>query len=151
MKKTQIHRLFVLASAILLMVPAVIAQQASMPQQQGAAPAAPPSFCGNRPGCYEGMDFAATVVDFRTSDANGVKVIDAIVRFQNKTNQVISLAYVDGSAFALDDRANRYGLNGYGGNGIRGMGVFYGNNVDSKFVLSPGGTGDVRFELLCRP
>lgn len=147
---------FVLAAAIVAIVPGSVAQQYQQPaaapaQAQAAAPQAPASFCGNRPLCYEGMDFAATIVDFRTStDGYNRKVLDAILRFQNKTNQVLSLAYVDGSASALDDRGNRYGLNAaYGG--VRGMGVTNGNNLDTKFMLGPGSTGDVRFELLWQP
>jgi len=145
---------FVLAAAIVAIAPGSMAQQYQQPAaapMQAAAPAAPGSFCGNRPLCYEGMDFAATIVDFRTSTDNyNRKVLDAILRFQNKTNQVISLAYVDGSASALDDRGNRFGLNAaYGG--VRGMGVTNGNNLDTKFMVGPGGTGDVRFELLWQP
>src|SRR5207248_6050696 len=62
-----------------------------------------------------------------------------------------ALGYVEGSAAATDDQGNRYVLNWYGGNGIRGMGVVNGNNIDPKFMLQPGGAADAHYELLWRP
>lgn len=141
---------FALVALIGLIAPSALAQRA---QQPGATPmqtAAPTqgSFCGSNPLCYESGDFAATVTQFRTStDGSGNKLLDAILHFQNKTNQALSLGYVDGSGSGLDDRGNRYGLN-VGWGGVRGMGVISGNNLNPSFVLPPGGSGDVRFELI---
>jgi hypothetical protein len=124
-------------------------------QAQMAMPAAPAagtaqtSFCGNQPLCYEANDFAATITDFRTSTQGGYKVIDVIVRFQNKLNQPLALGYLAGSGTALDDRGNRYIV--YGGNGFRGIGQVYGNSFDPKFSLRPGGFGDAQFELMWAP
>jgi hypothetical protein len=122
-------------------------------QAQTAAPAAsaaPSTFCGSQPLCYEANDFAATITDFRTSTAGGYKVIDVIIRFQNKTNQPLILGYLAGSGTALDDRGNRYIV--YGGNGFRGIGQVYGgNNFDPKFNLRAGGFGDAQFELMWAP
>jgi hypothetical protein len=136
---------------ILLAVAAFAAAQVSQPQM--AAPAAMPaqnSFCGNQPFCYEANDFAATITDFRTSTAGYYKVIDVIVRFQNKTNRPLILAYVAGSGAALDDRGNRYGVGG--SNALRGIGQSYGgNNFDPKFNVPPGGFGDAQFELIWAP
>ncbi|MGH9644658.1 MAG: hypothetical protein ACRD3Q_19825, partial [Terriglobales bacterium] len=78
------------------------------------------------------------------------KIIDAMMHFQNKTNQPISLGYVDGSGSAMDDMGNRLILNTYNG-GVRGMGVLAGNNMDPKFTLGAGGGGDARFELYWAP
>lgn len=123
---------------------------ASQAQTAAPAAAAQSSFCGNQPLCYEANDFAATITDFRTSTAGYYKVIDVDVRFQNKTNQPLILAYVAGSGNALDDRGNRYGVGG--GNALRGIGQSYGgNNFDPKFNLRPGGFGDAQFELLWAP
>ena len=126
---------------------------AQVSQPQIAAPAAMPaqnSFCGNQPFCYEANDFAATITDFRTSTAGYYKVIDVIVRFQNKTNRPLILAYVAGSGAAMDDRGNRYGVGG--SNALRGIGQFYGgNNFDPKFNIPPGGFGDAQFELIWAP
>jgi hypothetical protein len=91
------------------------------------------------------------ITDFRTSEANGFKVIDVVIRYFNKTNQTRALGYVEGSAAATDDQGNRFVLNWYGGNGIRGMGIVNGNNIDPKFVLQPGGAADAHYELLWRP
>jgi hypothetical protein len=140
----------VLGIATLLLALGAFATPAS--QAQIAAPAAGTaqnSFCGNQALCYEANDFAATITDFRTSTQGGYKVIDVIVRFQNKTNQPLALGYLAGSGTALDDRGNRYIV--YGGNGFRGIGQVYGNNFDPKFSLRPGGFGDAQFELMWAP
>ena len=121
-----------------------------------AAPPAPggqqstsPSACGNQPMCYDAQDFAVAVVDFRMSVTNGFKIMDATLRFVNKTNQPLILGYLDGSAVALDDQGNRYAP--YANRGLAGIGVVNGNSGDAKFVLQPGGAGDARWELLWRP
>lgn len=140
----------VLAVAIFAVVPLMAAQQYQQPNttQMEASPAGQGSFCGNRPLCYESVDFAATITQFRTStDVNGNKLLDAILHFQNKTTQALGLGYVDGSGSGLDDRGNRYGLVVAWG-GVRGMGVISGNNANPSFVLAPGGSGDARFELV---
>jgi hypothetical protein len=133
----------------LAILPARGAAQSPAPQ----APAAqPPSVCANQPMCAEGYDFAAMITDFRTSDVNGLKVIDTTVHFVNKTNRPLILGYTDGSGMAIDDQGNRYGINGYAGpNAVRGIGKVVGNQIDAKFVLQPGQGGDALFELLWRP
>jgi len=114
---------------------------------QGMQATAPASLCANQPLCYEANDFVATVTQFRVSnDPRGYKIIDAMMHFQNKTAQPISLGYVDGSGSAIDDLGNRLALNTSNG-GVRGMGVVAGNNMDPKFTLPAGGGGDARFEL----
>jgi hypothetical protein len=134
-----------LAFGALGWVPASLAQSAAstpIPAQN--------SFCGSQPLCYEANDFAATITDFRTSTSGGYKVIDVIVRFQNKTNQPLILGYLANSGTALDDRGNRYIV--YGANGFRGIGQVYGgNNFDPKFNLRGGGFGDAQFELMWAP
>jgi hypothetical protein len=146
-----VSRMFTLATALLALIAFGVG---ALSQAQTAAPVAAAaqsaSFCGNQPLCFESMDFAATITEFRTSDGNGFKILDAIVRFQNKTNQPLILGYVDGSASGIDDRGNRYTLNPYGGSGVRGIGILSGNNIDPKFMLRAGGYGDARFELLWR-
>ena len=141
------------AAAIVLTVLALTAVPAVSAQSQGVAPAPQNSgVCGGQPLCFESNDFVATITDFRTSAAQnfaGTKLIDMLVHFQNKTNQPLSLAYADGSGYALDDRGNRYGLNTNGG--VRGMGVVSGNNMDPQFTLTPGGGGDARFEYGWNP
>src|SRR5262249_55350293 len=140
---------------------ATMAAQASVQSQQGAAQnpwAAPPtvgavsttpSACGNQPLCSDTPDFAVAVVDFRMSLTNGMKVMDATLRFVNKSDQPLILGYVDGSAIALDDQGNRYGT--YYNKGLAGIGLVVGNSMDPKFTIQPGGAGDARFELYWRP
>jgi hypothetical protein len=157
-------QILTLAAAMGLTAPALLAQAKRPPNKasvqaqpqnsnetQTTPVAAQTSLCANRPLCYEGNDFVATVTEFRTStDPRGIRIIDAMMHFQNKTNQQISLGYVDGSGSAIDDMGNRLGLNTYNG-GVRGMGIVAGNNVDPKFSLPPGGGGDARFELYWAP
>ncbi|HEY6292682.1 MAG TPA: hypothetical protein VI455_14125 [Terriglobia bacterium] len=129
------------------------AQTAAVPQ---AAPATQnpqrTGICGGQPLCYETTDFAAYVTDYRVSEQNGIKVMDATVRFQNKTNQPLILGYTQGSGLAIDDQGNRYGLNPWGGaNSVRGIGQVAGNQIDPKFVVQAGGVGDALFEWAGRP
>lgn len=119
----------------------------AQPQQQ--ANSAFQSACGNQPMCYDAPDFAVAVVDFRMSMASGYKLMDATLRFVNKTNQPLILGYLDGSAVALDDQGNRYLP--YGNRGLAGIGLVNGASADPKFALQPGGAGDARWELLWRP
>ena len=119
------------------------------PATQAQANPAFQSACGNQPLCYDTPNFAAAVVDFRMSMNRGAKVMDATVRFVNKSNQPLILGYVDNSAVGLDDQGNRYGT--YYNTGLAGIGIVSGNNADPKFTLQPGGAGDARFELMWRP
>jgi hypothetical protein len=157
MKNTTIVKMqtLILVAILAACTPATLAQKgkpaggAKSQTAAAAAEAAPKSPCGNQSLCYDTADFTATISQFRTStDSSGNKMLDAIVHFQNKTDQVLSLAYADGSAESLDDHGNRYELNK---NGVRGMGTVTGTTPDAKFVLQPNGTGDARFELMWNP
>lgn len=80
-------------------------QQAVAPV--GAAPmqvqGQPQSPCGNQALCTDTPDFTATITDFRMTAANGYKLLDITVRFQNKTTDTLILGYADGSEMAIDD------------------------------------------------
>jgi hypothetical protein len=131
---------------LLAALPAWSAAQAGpAPQPQTAAPAQSATVCGNQPLCTETADFAVTISNFRTS-TTGWNIIDTTLHFINKTAHPLVLAYSDGSAMALDDQGNRYGMVG-GANGIRGMGRVAGNSIDPRFVMQAGGNGDALFEL----
>lgn len=166
MKTSPFRIVFPLACASLCFSPTPSPAQAAggqlQPQRSAASPgvwSAPPagqaqqsafqSACGNQPMCYDAADFAVAIVDFRMSTLRGSKVIDATLRFVNKTSQPLILGYVDNSAVALDDQGNRYGT--YYNTGLAGIGIVNGANGDPKFVLQPGGAGDARFELFWRP
>src|SRR5260370_27794172 len=117
-------------------------QNAPTPATTQAAPAAAQnSVCGNQALCYETTDFAATITQFRVSaDAWQNKVLDVMMHFQNKTNQVLSLGYVEGSASGLDDRGNRFGMNTYNG-GVGAIGGVARNHMDPKVTRQPGAGG----------
>lgn len=131
--------------------PAAQTTQAAPPPASAtkSASTAPASICGTQPQCYEAADFAATITDFGTSVQGPYKVIDATVRFQNKTANPLILGYAANSGTATDDRGNRYVV--YGANGYRGIGLVYGNTFDPKFTLSAGGYSDAQFELMWAP
>ncbi len=139
-------------SPLLLLVATIgRAQEAANPGQGAPAAAPAASACGSQPSCMDTPIFAAAITEFRVTVAqNGFKVIDATVRFQNKTSEQLILGYVNGSGLALDDQGNRYAPNPYA-NAYRGIGLVSGNAMDPKFVLRPGSWGDARFELLWRP
>jgi hypothetical protein len=124
------------------LAPPPVAAPGQMPPQDA-------SLCGSQPLCYEASDFAATITNFRTSTQSYFKVIDVVVRFQNKTNAQLGFAYTVNSGIAMDDRGNRYIV--WGGNGTLGIGNVMGNNFDPKFQVRPGGYGDARFELMWNP
>jgi len=107
----------------------------------------PTGACSTQPLCYETADFTATVANFRTSvTAQGYKLIDTTIRFQNKTNQPLLLGYVNNSGMATDDRGNRSVV--WGPNGYRGIGLVAGTNFDPRFVVRPGSYADAQFELV---
>jgi len=141
------------AGVVALFILSVLVPQAAT-RAQSPAPAASSAadsglVCGSTPYCAETTDFAAVVTNFRTSELRGYKVIDAVVRFRNKTAKPLILAYAQGSGTAVDDKGNRYVV--YGANGVRGIGQVYGSTFDPRFSLQPGGTGDAQFELMWYP
>lgn len=160
------HRNLVVALLVLVvaagLAPSAILAQAAPQQAPAAAPAQAPapapaatpapqpqSACGNQALCYEANDFTATITSFRTSLQGYLRIIDIVMRFQNKTNSPITLGYVGNSGTATDDRGNRYGV--WGPNGFRGIGLVSGNTFDPRFSLRAGGFGDAQFELAWNP
>jgi hypothetical protein len=109
-----------------------------------------PGVCGSQAFCVETNDFVAVVTSFKTSTSpTNVKIIDATVRFQNKTAQQLILGYAVNSGVATDDRGNRLVV--AGPNGYRGIGlVVAGTNFDPRFAIKSGGYADARFELLAQ-
>ena len=116
----------------------------------GAVPAAGAvaKVCGDNSRCTEVTSFAATITDFRVSNAGGDKVLSYTVSFRNKTPAPLILGFVQQSGLALDDQGVRFGL--YGANALRGIGPITGNGFDPKFVVQPGESSDARIELASR-
>jgi len=109
-------------------------------------PAAAPSSCAGNARCAETGSFAATITDFRTSNVSRYKVVTAAVRFQNKLTRPIILGYVNGSGVTTDDQGNRYQVTG--ADGVRGIGAIGNGQVDPKFTIRPGESGDARIEMV---
>ncbi len=109
-------------------------------------PAAAPPVCASQRFCAESNSFAAIITDFRTSNVGRYKVVTAAVRFQNKLTRPVILGYVSGSGVTTDDQGNRYGVTG--ADGVRGIGLIANNQVDPKFLIRPGETGDTRIEMV---
>ena len=111
-------------------------------QTRGAAvPRTNPPICGSERLCTEVNDFAVSMVEFRASLAAPRKVLTASLRFENKTNRPVILAYIPRSGIATDERGNRYSAVD---TDVRGIGLV-GRTVDAKFVLQPGQRSDARF------
>jgi hypothetical protein len=136
--------------------PPVVTRQASSPAEKPSTPVTQPlvtstvrspSVCGGDPHCAEVSSFVATVTDFRESLNGGERVVGVTVRFRNRTSGPLTLGYVSGSGVVTDDRGNRYTTDNYGGN-VRGLGVIArGGQIDPKFSLRAGESGDARFEF----
>jgi hypothetical protein len=134
--------------------PASTATPASSPDAAPAAAAAPvaaptPGVCGEQRYCYETGEFAATVTNFRTSVVSYYRIIDATLRFQNKTDRPLILGYANASGMAVDEKGNRYGVGGP--NAFRGIGLVSGQSFDPKFVIQPGSSAEAKFELSWAP
>ena len=105
--------------------------------------------CAGQPSCAEVTTFIATVSDFRESTTGTYRLVSATIRFQNKADGPLVLGYVSGSGLAVDDRGNRYQVQG--GPGVRGIGEVNANTFDPKFVLQSGEVSDARFEFVWQP
>lgn len=98
--------------------------------------------------CSENPSFVVQVTDLRNSTSGRYRVVTATLRFRNKLDRPLILGYVNGSGVVTDDLGNRYVI---GSNGVRGIGVLGGNQVDTKFTLAPGETSEARFEYTWEP
>src|SRR5690606_5826798 len=88
---------------------------------------------------------AAQLVDFRTSQARGAnRLATASIRFTNKSDRPLTLAYVDGSGAAIDDAGNRYTIQD-ARSGVQGIGTITRNPSNPTFTLAPGESAEARF------
>jgi len=117
---------FALALAALAVSP-----RASGAQAAGTAPSRP---------------FTTEVVDVRTSVSSS-RYVSVTLRFHNRVQRPLTLAYVQSSPVVLDDRGNRYTLNG----AVRGMGLVSPSSYDPKFTIAPGESADAQFEFVWHP
>lgn len=113
-----------------------------------AAHSQAPEPCAGVPHCTATSTFVATLSDFRESTASYSRLLSVTVRFQNRTTEPLTLAYVAGSGLGTDDQGNRYEAQSQS---LRGLGEVRGNTFDAKFTLRPGETADARLEFAFRP
>ncbi len=112
------------------------------------APAQAADPCEGVTHCTSTSAFVATLTDFRESTASYYRMLGVTVRFQNRTDRPLTLAYVAGSGLGTDDQGNRYEAQPQS---LRGLGEVRGNTFDAKFTLRPGEAADARMELAFRP
>jgi hypothetical protein len=124
------------AAAPLLLAPAhVIAQQ---------------SKCGTAPRCYDAGQFIATIMDITPSQVGRHHVLKVNVRFQNTSNQNLTLAYAGTTSGAVDNNGTQYywGRAGTYDMSATGIGTVQGRKSDPQFVLSPGEWRNATFTVI---
>jgi hypothetical protein len=95
--------------------------------------------CAGKARCYDAGNFVAEVVQVTPSIAKATydwHVMAMNIRFRNKTNQPLVLAYVTGSGALSDNFSNSYRPST--GAELKGMGAVGGGKADPQFVLRPG-------------
>jgi hypothetical protein len=111
------------------------------------APAAPaqvqanlPDACAGKIRCFDAGPFSAeilTATATREQAARPWHTVSMNLRFTNKTNAPIILAYVVPSGVLIDDLGNRYTPAG-APNDAKGIGKVQARSADPQFVLRPG-------------
>lgn len=132
--------------------PAPVSSSAPAPAPAPAAPipAAPVApapvadVCAGRTNCYSTGLFVAEVTGVTPSKAGRYDLIDLRVRFRNLVNQPIILGYAAGTAIVTDNYGGRYGARD---ESLRGIGMIARGQADPQFVLHPGASGNVTFQV----
>ena len=104
----------------------------------GPAPALD-DLCGGRPRCYDAGNFVAEIVQTTPSIVKLTypwHVVEMNIRFRNKTNQPIVLAYASRSGHLSDNFSNSYVPSNP--TDVKGMGIIVPGKADPQFVLRPG-------------
>ncbi len=113
-----------------------------------AAPAAAPAplvdICAGKAGCYSTGVFLAEIAGLTPSQVGRYHMLDVRVRFRNLTNDRIILGYNAGSSAVTDNYGARYVPKD---EGTRGIGLVQAGRADPQFVLNPGASGNVTFQL----
>jgi len=109
-----------------------------------AAPAPLVDICGGKTSCYSTGVFLAEVTGVTPSVWGAYDLLDIRVRFRNLVNQPIILAYAAGSAAVTDNLGGRLIPKDQS---LKGIGMIRGNQADPQFVLNPGASGNVTFQL----
>jgi hypothetical protein len=112
-----------------------------------ASPAAPaqvqanlPDACAGRIRCFDAGPFSAEILTATATREQGSRpwhTVSMNMRFTNKSNAPIILAYVVPSGVLIDDLGNRYTPAGTP-NDAKGIGKVQARSADPQFVLRPG-------------
>lgn len=103
------------------------------------------TLCAERATCTETARFAAQLVEFRLSEGSSAnRFATATIRFTNKSDKPLTLAYVDGSGVAIDDAGNRFTIQN-ARTDVQGIGTVTRNQFDPTFTLDPGESAEARF------
>lgn len=126
-----------------------VSAEPSAPSASDPQPVSPPvDHCAGKSRCYAAGPFVAEVTRFSESKTAYDHLLNYTVRFQNTGTVPLVLAYVAGSAVALDDQGNRYLPTSR--DHIKGMGITQANRADPSFALRPGESRDATFQLYFR-
>jgi hypothetical protein len=111
------------------------------------APAAPaqvsaslPDVCAGRIRCFDAGPFSAEILTATATREQGARpwhTVSMNMRFTNKTNAPVILAYVVPTGVLIDDLGNRYTPAGPP-NDAKGIGKVQARSADPQFVLRPG-------------
>jgi hypothetical protein len=130
--------------------PGASAQSAGAPA--AAAPAAvqatepPINNCAGLARCFDAGPFAAEVLQVSSSIyGNRHHILRFNVRLRNTSNQSLILASTYRSHVVVDDTGGRYAPTAQP---VTGMGVVSSGKADPQFVLAPGQTRNVAFEVI---
>lgn len=114
------------------------AAQAPAPPAQAAANL--PDACAGKIRCFDAGPFSAeilTATATREQASRPWHTVSMNMRFTNKTNAPIILAYVVPTGVLIDDLGNRYAPAG-APNDAKGIGKVLARSADPQFVLRPG-------------
>ncbi|MDQ1468887.1 MAG: hypothetical protein QOJ99_367 [Bryobacterales bacterium] len=108
-----------------------------------------PDACGGKTRCYDAGPFVAEIAQATLSREGNFqdRVVRLNVRFRNKTNQPISLAYVAGTSVLIDNLGRRFAWGSGHDVSATGIGKVESNKADPQFVLRPGESRAATFTL----
>jgi hypothetical protein len=116
----------------------VKAQRSAVPVVQ-TPPAASVDACAGKTRCYDAGSFVAEIVQVTPSIvklSDDWHVVSMSVRFTNKTDRQLVLAYLSKSGALSDNFSNSYRPSNP--EDVKGMGAIAGNKADPQFALRPG-------------
>jgi hypothetical protein len=122
------------------------------PAPVAQVPAPEPDACGGKTRCYDAGPFVAEIAQATLSREGNFqdRVVRLNVRFRNKTNEPISLAYVVGTSVLIDNLGRRFTWGSGHDVSATGIGKVESNKADPQFMLRPGESRAATFTLFRR-